>query len=68
MFPLAEAVRHRRLADLNSSGNVLWCSSRSMGSLPIGVSFFTLIAVVSILLAAATIWAFVTNPVTAATA
>jgi hypothetical protein len=40
-----------------------------MGSLQrIGVSLFTLIAVVSILLAAATIWLFVTNPVTVATA
>ncbi len=34
----------------------------------LGVSLFTLIAVVSILLAAATIWLFVTNPVTVATA
>ena len=34
----------------------------------IGVSLFTLIAVVSIVLAAATIWLFVTNPVTVATA
>jgi len=34
----------------------------------IGVSLFTLIAIVSILLAAATIWLFVTNPVTVATA
>ncbi|MEA2464505.1 MAG: hypothetical protein QOJ98_2252 [Acidobacteriota bacterium] len=34
----------------------------------VGVSLFTLIAVVSILLAAATIWLFVTNPVTVATA
>jgi len=32
------------------------------------VSVFTLIAVVSIVLAAATIWLFVTNPVTVATA
>ena len=31
-------------------------------------SLFTLIAVVSIVLAAATIWLFVTNPVTVATA
>ena len=34
----------------------------------VGVSLFTLIAVVSIILAAATIWLFVTNPVTVATA
>ena len=34
----------------------------------VGVSVFTLIAVVSILLAAATIYLFVTNPVTVATA
>jgi hypothetical protein len=34
----------------------------------VGVSLFTLIAVVSILLAAATIWLFVTNPVTVANA
>ena len=34
----------------------------------VGISLFTLIAVVSILLAAATIWLFVTNPVTVATA
>jgi len=32
------------------------------------VSLFTVIAVVSILLAAATIWLFLTNPVTVATA
>ena len=34
----------------------------------VGVSLFTLVALVSILLAAATIWLFVTNPVTVATA
>ena len=34
----------------------------------IGISLFALIAVVSIVLAAATIWLFVTNPVTVATA
>ena len=34
----------------------------------IGVSLFTLLAVVSIALAAATIWLFLTNPVTVATA
>jgi hypothetical protein len=34
----------------------------------VGVSLFTLIAVVSIVLAAATIWLFVTNPITVATA
>jgi hypothetical protein len=34
----------------------------------VGVSVFTLIAIVSIILAAATIWLFVTNPVTVATA
>jgi hypothetical protein len=34
----------------------------------VGVSLFALIAIVSILLAAATIWLFVTNPVTVATA
>ena len=34
----------------------------------VGVSLFTVIAIVSILLAAATIWLFVTNPVTVATA
>ena len=34
----------------------------------IGVSLFTLVAIVSILLAAATIWLFLTNPVTVATA
>ena len=34
----------------------------------VGVSVFTLIAIVSIVLAAATIWLFVTNPVTVATA
>jgi hypothetical protein len=34
----------------------------------VGVSLFTLIAIVSILLAAATIWLFVTNPITVATA
>ena len=34
----------------------------------VGISLFTLIAVVSILLAAATIWLFVSNPVTVATA
>ena len=34
----------------------------------IGVSLFTLIAVVSIVLAAATIWLFLTNPITVANA
>ena len=34
----------------------------------VGVSLFTVIAIVSIVLAAATIWLFVTNPVTVATA
>jgi len=34
----------------------------------VGISLFTLIAVVSIVLALATIWLFVTNPVTVATA
>jgi hypothetical protein len=34
----------------------------------VGVSLFTLVAVVSIVLAAATIWLFVTNPVTVANA
>jgi hypothetical protein len=34
----------------------------------VGVSLFALIAIVSIVLAAATIWLFVTNPVTVATA
>ncbi len=34
----------------------------------LGVSLFTLIALVSIVLAAATIWLFVTSPVTVATA
>ena len=34
----------------------------------VGVSLFTLIALISIVLAAATIWLFVTNPVTVATA
>src|SRR6185503_18746908 len=34
----------------------------------VGISLFTLISVVSIILAAATIWLFVTNPVTVATA
>ena len=34
----------------------------------VGVSLFSLIAVVSILLAGATIWLFVTNPITVATA
>ena len=34
----------------------------------VGVSLFTLIALVSIVLAAATIWLFVTNPVTVANA
>jgi hypothetical protein len=34
----------------------------------IGVSLFVLLAVVSIVLAGATIWLFVTNPVTVATA
>jgi hypothetical protein len=34
----------------------------------VGVSLFALIAIVSIILAAATIWLFVTNPVTVATA
>jgi hypothetical protein len=34
----------------------------------ISVSLFTLIALVSIVLAGATIWLFVTNPVTVATA
>jgi hypothetical protein len=34
----------------------------------IGISLFALIAAVSIVLAAATIWLFVTNPVTVATA
>ena len=34
----------------------------------VGISLFTLIAVVSILLAAATSWLCVTNPVTVATA
>ncbi len=34
----------------------------------VGVSLFTLIAPVSIVLAAATIWLFVTNPVTVANA
>ena len=34
----------------------------------VGVSLFTLVAIVAILLAAATIWLFVTNPLTVATA
>ena len=34
----------------------------------LSASLFTVIAIVSILLAAATIWLFVTNPVTVATA
>jgi hypothetical protein len=34
----------------------------------IGASLFTVIAIVSIVLAGATIWLFVTNPVTVATA
>jgi hypothetical protein len=34
----------------------------------IGISLFALIAIVSIVLAAATIWLFVTNPVTVANA
>jgi len=34
----------------------------------VGVGLFTLIALVSIVLAAATIWLFVTNPVTVANA
>lgn len=34
----------------------------------LSVSLFTLIAAVSIVLAAATIWLFVTNPITVATA
>jgi hypothetical protein len=34
----------------------------------VGISLFTLVAIVSIILAAATIWLFVTNPVTVATA
>ena len=34
----------------------------------IGVSLFSLIAVVSVMLAAATIWLFLTSPVTVATA
>ena len=34
----------------------------------LSVSLFTLVAVISIVLAAATIWLFLTNPVTVATA
>jgi hypothetical protein len=34
----------------------------------VGISLFAAIAIVSMLLAAATIWLFVTNPVTVATA
>jgi hypothetical protein len=34
----------------------------------VGVSLFAMIAIVTILLAAATIWLFVTNPLTVATA
>ena len=34
----------------------------------VGISLFTLVALVSIVLAAATIWLFVTNPVTVANA
>jgi hypothetical protein len=34
----------------------------------VGMSLFALIAVLSIVLAAATVWLFVTNPVTVATA
>ncbi len=34
----------------------------------VGVSLFAMIAIVSIVLAVATIWLFVTNPVTVATA
>ncbi len=34
----------------------------------LGMSLFSLIAVVSVVLAAATIWLFLTNPVTVATA
>jgi hypothetical protein len=34
----------------------------------IGLSLFSLVAIVSIVLAAATIWLFLTNPVTVATA
>jgi len=34
----------------------------------VGVSLFSLVAIISIALAAATIWLFLTNPVTVATA
>ena len=34
----------------------------------VGISVFTLIAIVSVILAVATIWLFLTNPVTVATA
>ena len=50
-------------------GTVRQDRARSAMSLQrVGVSLFTLIAIVSIVLAAATIWLFVTNPVTVATA
>jgi hypothetical protein len=39
-----------------------------MGLQRLSVSLFTLVAIVSIALAAATIWLFLTNPVTVATA
>ena len=44
------------------------CVPSSMNIQRLSVSLFTLIALVSIVLAAATIWLFLTNPITVATA
>ena len=66
-FPLAR--RRGSASAAGSVGTVRQDRARSAMSLQrVGVSLFTLIAVVSIVLAAATIWLFVTNPVTVATA
>ena len=66
-FPLADAAAAQQPA--GRVGAVRQDRARSLMQYQrIGLSLFTLVAVVSIVLAAATIWLFVTNPVTVANA
>ena len=68
-FPLAEAAAaQRRLEDVGAVREDRARSAVACSIQRVGVSLFTLIAIVSIVLAAATIWLFLTNPVTVATA
>ena len=66
-FPLVHALTAQRGSGRIAAGR----ENRPRGLMRyqrIGISLFTLIAVVSIVLAAATIWLFLTNPVTVANA